>query len=145
MLVFTAVCGVYKAADGSPPLVELLAVIVGGSLSAAGANAINQGLDADIDAVMSRTRSRPVPSQVVRPSIAVGAGVVLVVSAVALMLALTNWVAVMLMLAAAVVYVLVYTIALKRRSWNNIVIGGAAGAFPPLIGAAAVKRQRAVA
>ena len=99
LLVFTAVCGVYKAADGSPPVVELLAVIVGGSLSAAGANAINQGLDADIDAVMSRTRSRPVPSQLVRPSIAVGAGAVLVVSAVVLMLALTNWVAATLMLA----------------------------------------------
>ena len=138
LLVFTGVCGVYKAADGSPQAVELIAVIVAGSLSAAGANAINQGLDADIDAVMSRTRLRPVPSKVVRPSIAVWTGVVFVLAAVALMLALTNWIAAVLMLAAAVVYVFVYTVALKRRSWNNIVIGGAAGAFPPLIGVAAV-------
>ena len=138
LLVFTGICGVYKAADGSPQAVELIAVIVAGSLSAAGANAINQGLDADIDAVMSRTRLRPVPSKVVRPSIAVWTGVVFVLAAVALMLALTNWIAAVLMLAAAVVYVFVYTVALKRRSWNNIVIGGAAGAFPPLIGVAAV-------
>jgi len=138
LLVFTGVCGVCKAAEGSPNAVDLLAVIIAGALSAAGANAINQGLDADIDAVMSRTRMRLVPSNIVRPSIAVIAGVVLVLAAVVLMLALTNWIAAILMLAAAVVYVLVYTVALKRRSWNNIVIGGAAGAFPPLIGAAGV-------
>ncbi|MDA1035804.1 MAG: heme o synthase [Chloroflexi bacterium] len=138
LLVFTGVCGVYKSAEGSPSAIDLLAVIIAGSLSAAGANAINQGLDADIDAVMSRTRLRPVPSNVVRPSIAIVAGVVLVLAAVGLMLALTNWIAAALMLAAATVYVFVYTVALKRRSWNNIVIGGAAGAFPPLIGAAAV-------
>lgn len=138
LLVFTGVCGVYKAADGSPSVAELVAVIVAGTLSAAGANAINQGLDFDIDAVMSRTRTRPVPSNVVRPAFAVVAGGIFVLAAVALMFALTNWIAAALMLAAAMVYVFVYTVALKRRSWNNIVIGGAAGAFPPLIGAAAV-------
>lgn len=138
LLVFTGVCGVYKAADGSPTVIELVAVIVAGTLSAAGANAINQGLDFDIDAVMSRTRTRPVPSNVVRPAFAVVGGGAFVAAAVALMLVLTNLTAAALMLAAALVYVFVYTVALKRRSWNNIVIGGAAGAFPPLIGVAAV-------
>jgi protoheme IX farnesyltransferase len=138
LLVFTGVCGVYAAANGAPSLSALIAVVVAGSLSAAGANAINQGLDADIDAVMTRTRGRPVPAHQLRPWLAITIGTSFVVVAVALMGALTNVIAAALMLAAAGVYVFVYTILLKRRSWNNIVIGGAAGAFPPLIGAAAV-------
>jgi protoheme IX farnesyltransferase len=138
LLVFTGVCGVYAAAGGSAPWGSLVGVIVAGSLSAAGANAINQGLDADIDAVMSRTRRRPVPARQLPRGMAIAVGVAFVAVACALMWALTNWVASALMLAAAATYVLVYTVALKRRSWNNIVIGGAAGAFPPLIGSAAV-------
>jgi len=138
LLVFTGVCGTYAAAAGDPSASALIAVIVAGALSAAGANAINQGLDADIDAIMKRTRERPVPAHQLRPSLAVAIGVFFVAVAVALMGMLTNAVAALLMLAAAAVYVCVYTILLKRRSWNNIVIGGAAGAFPPLIGAAAV-------
>jgi protoheme IX farnesyltransferase len=138
LLVFTGVCGVYAAANGAPSLSALIAVVVAGSLSAAGANAINQGLDADIDAVMTRTRGRPVPAHQLHPWLAIAIGTSFVVVAVALMGALTNVIAAALMLAAAAVYVFVYTILLKRRSWNNIVIGGAAGAFPPLIGAAAV-------
>ena len=82
LLVVTGACGVVKTTDGSPPLVELLAVIVAGTLAAAGANAINQGLDADIDALMSRTRSRPVPSNNIRPSSAIFAGGILVAAAV---------------------------------------------------------------
>jgi protoheme IX farnesyltransferase len=138
LLVFTGVCGVYAAAGGQPDAAPLIAVIIAGTLSASGANAINQGLDADIDAVMTRTRKRPVPSHQMRPSLAILLGAVFVAAAVVLMYALTNAVAAALMLAAAVTYVLVYTVLLKRRSWNNIVIGGAAGAFPPLIGAAGV-------
>lgn len=138
LLVFTGVCGAYAVASGNPSAAALIAVIVAGSLSAAGANAINQGLDADIDAIMTRTRQRPVPAHQLRPSLAVAVGVVFVAAAVALMYALTNAVAALLTLAAAAVYVFVYTILLKRRSWNNIVIGGAAGAFPPIIGATAV-------
>lgn len=138
LLVFTGVCGAYAAAGGSPELAPVVAVIVAGTLSASGANAVNQGLDADIDAIMTRTRKRPVPMQQLRPSLAIATGVVFVAAAVTLMYALTNWVAATLMFAAAATYVVVYTVILKRRSWNNIVIGGAAGAFPPLIGAAAV-------
>ena len=138
LLVFTGVCGVYKAADGSPSVSVLVAIVVAGALSAAGSNAINQALDADIDAMMERTKDRPVPTHQLRPSVAIGAGSVLVLAAVLVMWAVTNGTAALLMLGAAVVYVFVYTIVLKRRSWNNIVIGGAAGAFPPLIGAAAV-------
>jgi protoheme IX farnesyltransferase len=138
LLVFTGVCGVYAAAGGQPDAAPLIAVIVAGTLSASGANAINQGLDADIDAVMSRTRKRPVPSHQLGPWLAILIGAVFVAAAVLLMYALTNGVAAALMFAAAATYVFVYTVLLKRRSWNNIVIGGAAGAFPPLIGAAGV-------
>ena len=138
LLVFTAVCGVYKAAEGAPDGVILAVVIGSGALAAAGSNAINQGLDADIDAVMVRTRGRPVPANQMRASVAIVVGAVLVLAASLLMWVGANLVAALLTLAAAGIYVFVYTVALKRRSWNNIVIGGAAGAFPPLIGAAAV-------
>lgn len=138
MLVLTALAGVVKASDGVPGLAVIVVVASGGALAAAGSNAINQGLDADIDAVMRRTRGRPVPSEQVSRGTAIVVGAVLVVLAAALFAALTNLVAAALTVAASLVYVFVYTMVMKRRSWNNIVIGGAAGAFPPLIGAAAV-------
>lgn len=138
MLVLTALAGVAKASDGVPGLAVIAVVAAGGALAAAGSNAINQGLDADIDAVMRRTRGRPVPRQQVSRRTAIVVGAALVVLAAALFAALTNLVAAALTVAASFVYVFVYTMVLKRRSWNNIVIGGAAGAFPPLIGAAAV-------
>ena len=138
MLVLTALAGVWKASEGVPGLTVIAVVAVGGALAAAGSNAINQGLDADIDAMMRRTRGRPVPSQQVPRSAAILAGAVLIAVATALFAALTNLAAAALTIAASLVYVFVYTLVLKRRSWNNIVIGGAAGAFPPLIGAVAV-------
>ena len=138
MLVLTALAGVWKASDGVPGLAVIAVVAAGGALAAAGSNAINQGLDADIDAVMRRTRGRPVPREQVSRGTAIVVGAALVVLAVALFAALTNLVAAALTVAASLVYVFVYTMVMKRRSWNNIVIGGAAGAFPPLIGAAAV-------
>ena len=141
LLVVTGAAGVWKASAGGLDVTALLVVIVAGTLAAAGANAINQGLDADIDTVMRRTRVRPVPSQRMSAAAAVWIGVALTAVAVAAMSMWTNLLAGMLTLAAAVTYVLVYTVLLKRRSWNNIVIGGAAGAFPPLIGAAAVSGQ----
>lgn len=138
MLVLTALAGVAKASDGLPDLAVIAVVAVGGALAAAGSNAINQGLDADIDAVMRRTRGRPVPREQVSRGTAIVVGAALVVLAAALFAAFTNLVAAALTVAASLVYVFVYTMVLKRRSWNNIVIGGAAGAFPPLIGATAV-------
>ncbi len=138
MLVFTAACGMWKAAEGVPDAVALTAVLVGGALAAAGSNAINQGFDSDIDAIMLRTRTRVVPSNQVSREVAFALGTGMVLAAVLILGLMANWLSALLTLAAAVVYVFVYTIALKRTSWNNIVIGGAAGAFPPLIGAAAV-------
>ena len=138
LLVFTAAAGAWKAAAGSPEPAVLLAVVLAGAVAAAGANVINQGLEPDIDAKMRRTRERAVASRQVGANAAVVAGLALVAIAVVVLAITTNILAALLTLAAAAVYVLVYTVLLKRRSWNNIVIGGAAGAFPPLIGAAAV-------
>ena len=141
LLVITGAAGAWKAAEASPDVLVLLTVISAGALAAGGANAINQSLDADIDMVMRRTRVRPVPAQRMSARSAALIGVALVAGATALMGLGANLLAAGLTLAAAAFYVLVYTMLLKRRSWNNIVIGGAAGAFPPMIGAAAVSGE----
>ena len=141
LLVVTGAAGAWKEAGGLPDAATLLTVIVAGALAAGGANAINQSLDADMDMMMRRTRARPVPAQRMSARSAATVGAALVAIAAALMWAGANTLAAALTLAAAAVYVLVYTMLLKRRSWNNIVIGGAAGAFPPMIGAAAVSGE----
>ena len=112
--------------------------MVCGSLAAGSANAINQYLDRDIDLLMSRTRRRPLPAHDVTPENALVFGIVLGVISIALMAWFVNLVAAFLTLLAIGFYVLVYTIMLKRSTPQNIVIGGAAGALPPVIGWAAV-------
>ena len=141
LVVFVAAAGVWKAAGGQPDPPTMFAVIVAVTVAAAGSNLINQGLEADIDAGMRRTRARAVASRQVSAVAVIAVGLILVAAAVAGLAVTTNLLAALLTLSAAAVYVLVYTVVLKRRSWNNIVIGGAAGAFPPLIGAAAVTGQ----
>ncbi len=112
--------------------------LVGGTLAAGSANAINQYLDRDIDLLMTRTRRRPLPAQSVEPEQAVVFGIVLGVISIALLAYFVNVVAAFLTLLAIAFYVFVYTILLKRTTTQNIVIGGAAGALPPVIGWAAV-------
>ncbi|MEO5964898.1 MAG: heme o synthase, partial [Candidatus Limnocylindrales bacterium] len=112
--------------------------LLGGSLAAGSANAINQYLDRDIDLLMSRTRKRPLPANDVPPENAVVFGIVLGIISIALMAVFVNLVAAFLTLLAIAFYVFVYTLMLKRTTTQNIVIGGAAGALPPVIGWAAV-------
>ncbi len=112
--------------------------LLGGTLAAGSANAINQYLDRDIDLLMTRTRRRPLPAHSVEPEQAVVFGVALGVIAIALLAYFVNLVAAFLTLLAIAFYVVVYTMLLKRTSTQNIVIGGAAGALPPVIGWAAV-------
>ncbi len=112
--------------------------LVGGTLAAGSANAINQYLDRDIDILMTRTRRRPLPAHSVEPEQAVVFGIILGVIAIALLAYFVNLVAAFLTLLAIAFYVFVYTILLKRTTTQNIVIGGAAGALPPVIGWAAV-------
>jgi protoheme IX farnesyltransferase len=112
--------------------------LVAGSLAAGSANAINQYLDRDIDLLMSRTRRRPLPAHDVTPENALVFGIVLGIVSIALMAFFVNLVSAFLTLLAIAFYVVVYTILLKRTTPQNIVIGGAAGALPPVIGWAAV-------
>jgi protoheme IX farnesyltransferase len=112
--------------------------LIGGTLAAGSANAINQYLDRDIDLLMTRTRRRPLPAHSVEPEQAVVFGIILGVIAIALLAYFVNLVAAFLTLLAIAFYVFVYTILLKRTTTQNIVIGGAAGALPPVIGWAAV-------
>jgi protoheme IX farnesyltransferase len=112
--------------------------MVCGTLAAGSANAINQYLDRDIDLLMTRTRRRPLPAHDVTPENAVVFGIVLGVISIALMAWFVNLLAAFLTLLAIAFYVFVYTLMLKRNTPSNIVIGGAAGALPPVIGWAAV-------
>jgi protoheme IX farnesyltransferase len=113
--------------------VAVLCIAVG----AGAAGAINMWYDRDIDAIMTRTRDRPIPAGRMAPGNALGFGVVLAVGSVAIMGLALNWRAAALLALSIAFYVFVYTIWLKRRTPQNIVIGGAAGAFPPMIGWAA--------
>src|SRR5690348_8405137 len=125
------------AAHGWPKALTVLAVILGGTFAAGGAHAINCWFDRDIDAEMSRTRRRPLPGGRIPPSHALALGVGLNVLAFAVLWAWANLLAASLALAGTAIYVFVYTVWLKRSTPHNIVIGGAAGAVPPLVGWAA--------
>jgi len=138
LLVGTAVGPMIPAARGLPRAEEVLAVVLGGTLAAGGAHAINCWLDRDIDAVMKRTRRRPIPDGRIPAWHGLALGVVLNVAAFAVFAALTNLLAAFLALSGTLLYVFVYTLWLKRWTTQNIVIGGAAGAMPPLVGWAAV-------
>jgi heme o synthase len=126
------------AAGGLPKWQLVLATMVGGTLAAGSANALNCFVDRDIDALMRRTGHRPLARHDVSPSGALLFGIALGVIAVAMMGLATNWLAAGLTAAAIVFYVVVYTMLLKRRTAQNIVWGGAAGCMPVLIGWAAV-------
>ena len=137
LVVFTAVVGMLLAPGSLHPLLALVATLCI-SIGAGASGAINMWYDRDIDALMSRTRGRPIPAGRIAPETALGFGIVLAVGSVAIMGLAVNWVAAGLLAFTIFFYVVIYTIGLKRRTPQNIVIGGAAGAFPPMIGWAAV-------
>jgi protoheme IX farnesyltransferase len=138
LLLVTTVPAMVLADGGIPPLDLLLAVLAGGSFAAGGANTINCWIERDRDHLMRRTRHRPLPAGDVEPGRALAFGLVLEVAAFALLWATANLLAASLAVGATLFYVFVYTIWLKPRSPQNIVIGGAAGAVPALVGWAAV-------
>lgn len=138
LLVITTVPAMILAYGGLPPLGLTAAAVLGGALSAMGANAANMVLDRDIDRIMSRTRGRPLPTGRITPRAAALLAGGLQLAAAAVLILWVNALSAALTLAAAAFYILVYTLWLKRRSPSNIVIGGAAGAVPPLVGWAAV-------
>jgi heme o synthase len=135
LLLLTTITTMYVAGDPSPGLVAI--TVVGGFLSAGGAGAFNHFYDRDIDAAMGRTASRPVPSGRISPRAALIYAFALQALSFLILATAANLLAAFLALAGFVWYTLVYTVWLKRRSPQNIVIGGAAGAIPPLVGWAA--------
>ncbi len=138
LLVLTAVCAMVAAAGGAPAPVPLAALVIGGALACGGASALNHVLDRDIDRLMGpRTASRPVAAGRISPARATAFGLVLSALAFAVLAAFANPLAAALSLSGGAFYVVVYTCWLKRSTAQNIVIGGAAGAIPPLAGWAA--------
>jgi protoheme IX farnesyltransferase len=137
LLLFTTVTTMEIAGD--PKVSRIALACVGGYMSAGGAGAVNHWYDRDIDAQMARTASRPVPAGRVSPRAALIYGCSLALGSFILMWLTLNLLAASLAFAGFVGYVGVYTVWLKRRTWHNIVIGGAAGAIPPMVGWAATR------
>jgi protoheme IX farnesyltransferase len=144
LVVFTGFAGLVVAPGSLHPVLAATAILCI-AVAAGAAGAINMWYDRDIDAVMARTRGRPIPQGRVPPEEALAFGVVLTIGAVGLMGLALNWVAAGLLALASAFYIFVYTIWLKRRTPQNIVIGGAAGAFPPMIGWAAATGEVSLA
>ncbi len=144
LLLITTIPSMILAARGWPGTALVVMTLIGGALSAAGANALNSYLDRDIDTVMRRTRGRPLPRHEVPASHAVALGAGLGAAGFAWLAFGVDLLAAVISTAALLFYVFVYTVGLKRRSPQNIVIGGAAGAAPVLVGWAAVTGTLAV-
>jgi protoheme IX farnesyltransferase len=136
-VVFTAACGLFAAPGGLHPVLAFTAILCI-ALAAGAAGALNQWYESDIDALMKRTAKRPIPAGRMDRQSALHFGVGLGVFSVLLMGLATNWVAAAGLAASILFYVVIYTVWLKRRTPQNIVIGGAAGAFPPVVGWMAV-------
>jgi heme o synthase len=138
LLLVTTVVPMIVAAGGWPSGLVVLWTMVGGYLMAGGANAINMFIDRDIDGMMVRTALRPIPSGRMSPGHVLGFGILLALLSFGLFASMVNLLSAVLALAGLLYYVFIYTRWLKRTSPQNIVIGGAAGSFPPLVGWAAV-------
>ena len=143
LLLITTVPTMVLAEGGWPSFSLILITLVGGTLAAGGANAINMYIDRDIDGLMERTKNRPLVTGLIAPRNALVFAVALEIVAFAVLWAGTNLLAACLCMSATLFYVFVYSIWLKRTSKQNIVIGGAAGAVPVLVGWAAVTNSLA--
>ena len=141
LLLVTTIPAMFLAAGGFPEWQLVAWTLLGGTAAAGSANVFNSVLDADIDARMRRTRRRPMARELVSPAKAIAFGAVLGVLATLVLGFGANWLSAALALVANLYYVFVYTMALKRRTSQNIVWGGIAGCFPPLIGWTAVTGQ----
>lgn len=141
LLLTTTLGGMLIAAHGLPDLSVLILTLIGGACSAGGANALNSYIDRDTDKTMGRTSRRPIPSGKVSPRNALIFALSLCIASVVILGVGVNWLAATLSTAGIVYYAYVYTVLLKRMTPQNIVIGGGAGAIPPLVGWAAVTNE----
>jgi protoheme IX farnesyltransferase len=137
LVVFSGAAGLFVAPGSLHPVLAVVAILCI-AIGAGASGAINMWYDADIDATMSRTAKRPIPAGLIDKTTALGFGCILAVGSIALMGLAVNWAASALLALTIGFYIFVYTMWLKRSTAQNIVIGGAAGAFPPMIGWAAV-------
>ena len=138
LLVITALSAIFLASDNFPSIQVLIAVIIGGTLASGGAGAINHSIDKEIDNTMKRTSERPVAGERISRFNALLFGIVLNLASFFILTYLTNMLAAMMAISGTLFYVLIYSIWLKKKTYHNIVIGGAAGCFPPLVGWSAV-------
>jgi protoheme IX farnesyltransferase len=143
LLLVTAVPPMILAQGGLPAISLIVAVVVGGALAAGGANTINCFIERDRDELMRRTQNRPLPQHEIPPANALLFGIALNVLAFVILVSAANLLAAALTMSATLFYVFVYTMWLKPRTVQNIVIGGAAGAVPVLVGWAAVRNDLA--
>ncbi len=137
LVVFTAACGLLAAPGTIHPVIGFTAILCI-AVAAGASGALNQWYEMDVDALMKRTEGRPLPAGRLQPAAALGFALTLAVGAVTVMALAVNWISAAILAGSILFYVLIYTVWLKRRTPQNIVIGGAAGAFPPMIGWAAV-------
>jgi protoheme IX farnesyltransferase len=137
MSVMTAMTGIYISYRGIPDPVLLLWTLLGIGLAASGATVLNNFYDRDIDVIMRRTCSRPLPSGRIKPSTALASGITVVIVSLLILFHFVNSLSALLAMAAVFIYVVIYT-SLKRKTPNATVIGGISGALPPVIGCAAV-------
>ena len=138
LLVITALSAIFLASNNLPSLQVLVAVIVGGTLASGGAGAINHSIDKEIDTTMKRTSKRPVAGDRISRTNALIFGITLNILSFLLLFFLTNLLAALMAISGTLFYVLIYSLWLKKKTIHNIVIGGAAGCFPPLVGWSAV-------
>ena len=138
LLVITALSAIFLASNDLPSIQVLVAVIVGGTFASGGAGAINHSIDKEIDNTMKRTSKRPVAGDRISRTNALIFGITLNIFSFLILLFLTNLLAAMMAISGTLFYVLIYSLWLKKKTIHNIVIGGAAGCFPPLVGWSAV-------
>jgi protoheme IX farnesyltransferase len=138
LLVITALSAIFLASENLPSIQVLIAVIVGGTFASGGAGAINHSIDKDIDNTMKRTSKRPVAGERISKLNALIFGILLNIASFTILSVLTNVLAAIMAICGTLFYVIIYSIWLKKKTFHNIVIGGAAGCFPPLVGWSAV-------
>jgi protoheme IX farnesyltransferase len=141
LLLLTTLTAMFVTPAGAPPFYLVIWTLIGGYLMSGGANAVNMAYDQDIDSTMARTQLRPVPSGRVRSRDALIFGLALAALSLVILVLFVNILAALLALAGFLYYTVIYTRWLKRSTWQNIVIGGGAGAIPPLVGYAAAYGQ----
>ncbi len=142
LLLITAMTGMYLASDGQSPNLEIiLFVLLGGALGAGGANSINNYIDRDIDLLMERTKIRPLAKGTIPPLVGLYLGITLNIISFLILYYQVNFLSACLTMSATLFYVFIYTMWLKRKTPQNIVIGGAAGAIPPVVGWTAITNE----